>query len=46
MTDIAKLLGSEASTLLDHRCQTIPRDSIYLPGSDFVNSVIIDNDRR
>jgi len=45
MTDIAKLLGSEASTLLDHRCQTIPRDSIYLPGSDFVDRVMIDNNR-
>ena len=45
MTDIAKLLGSEESTLLDHRCQTIPRDSIYLPGSDFVDRVMIDNNR-
>ncbi|MEY1577505.1 class I fructose-bisphosphate aldolase [Providencia manganoxydans] len=45
MTDIAKLLGSEASTLLDHRCQTIPRENIYLPGSDFVDRVMIDNNR-
>lgn len=45
MTDIAKLLGSEASTLLDHRCQTIPRENIYLPGSDFVGRVMIDNNR-
>ncbi|EKT56348.1 class I fructose-bisphosphate aldolase [Providencia sneebia] len=45
MTDIAKLLGSEASTLLDHRCQTIPRENLYLPGSDFVDRVMIDNDR-
>lgn len=45
MTDIAKLLGSEASTLLDHRCQTIPRENIYLPGSDSVDRVMIDNNR-
>ncbi|AFH92156.1 class I fructose-bisphosphate aldolase [Providencia stuartii] len=45
MTDIAKLLGSEASTLLDHRCQTIPRENLYLPGSDFVDRVMIDNNR-
>lgn len=45
MTDITKLLGSEASTLLDHRCQTIPREQIYLPGSDFVDRVMIDNNR-
>lgn len=45
MTDIAKLLGSEASTLLDHRCQTIPRENIYLPGSNFVDRVMIDNNR-
>ena len=42
---IADLLGPDASTLLDHECQTIPRDSLHLPGPDFVSRVWADSDR-
>ncbi|CAQ83850.1 MULTISPECIES: class I fructose-bisphosphate aldolase [Photorhabdus] len=45
MTDIAKLLGKDADSLLQHRCSTIPRENLYLPGSDFVDRVMIDNNR-
>lgn len=45
MTDIAKLLGKEANSLLEHRCTTIPSDQLYLPGADFVDRVMIDNNR-
>jgi hypothetical protein len=34
---IEDLLGSEARPLLEHRCQGIPKDSIHLPGPDFVD---------
>src|ERR1700752_2188780 len=36
---IAELLGSNASELLGHSSQTIPRDQIQLPGPDFVDRV-------
>src|ERR1700752_43765 len=36
---IAELLGSNASELLEHSSQTIPRDQIQLPGPDFVDRV-------
>ncbi|AYA39969.1 class I fructose-bisphosphate aldolase [Xenorhabdus nematophila] len=45
MTDIAKLLGKDAESLLQHQCSTIPRENLYLPGTDFVDRVMIDNNR-
>jgi class I fructose-bisphosphate aldolase len=33
---IASLLGEDAS-LLDHQCRTIPRESLLLPGPDYVD---------
>ncbi len=46
MTDIANWLGGEAESLLTHRCRGIPRDSLYLPGPDFVDRVVTESDRR
>ncbi|WP_312242192.1 class I fructose-bisphosphate aldolase [Pantoea sp.] len=45
MTDIVQLLGQEAESLLQHRCMTIPAESLYLPGADYVERVMSDNNR-
>ena len=45
MTDIAQLLGNDADSLLQHRCTTISSDQLYLPGPDYVDRVMIDNNR-
>ncbi|MDC9581262.1 class I fructose-bisphosphate aldolase [Xenorhabdus sp. PR6a] len=45
MTDIVKLLGKDAERLLQHQCNTIPRENLYLPGTDFVDRVMLDNNR-
>ncbi|MBD2811458.1 class I fructose-bisphosphate aldolase [Xenorhabdus sp. Vera] len=45
MTDIAKLLGKDAESLLQHKCNTIPQENLYLPGTDFVDRVMIENNR-
>ena len=45
MTDIAQLLGKDADGLLQHRCMTIPADQLSLPGSDYVDRVMVDNNR-
>lgn len=45
MTDIAKLLGKEADSLLQHHCSTITADQLHLPGADYVDRVMIDNNR-
>lgn len=43
---IQELLGSEAETLLNHVSKTIPKDSLHLPGSDFVDRVVAQSDRN
>ena len=44
-TYIADILGDEAGYLLDHKCTTIPKENLYLPGPDFVDRVFLDSDR-
>ncbi len=45
MSDIIERLGDSAKSLLDHKCTTIPRDTITLPGPDFIDRVFMDSDR-
>lgn len=42
--NIKELLGSDAS-LLEHKCTTIPKESLHLPGGDFVDRIWKDSDR-
>ncbi|NIP85316.1 MAG: class I fructose-bisphosphate aldolase [Planctomycetales bacterium] len=43
---IADLLGGEATSLLDHRCQGFAKESLRLPSPDFVDQVFLDSDRN
>jgi len=43
---IAELLGPNASQLLDHTSQTIPKEQVQLPGPDFVDRVWGISDRQ
>ncbi|MYJ34654.1 MAG: fructose-bisphosphate aldolase, partial [Acidimicrobiaceae bacterium] len=43
--DIHTLLGDDAESLLDHECKTFERDSLTLPGPDFVDRVLAASDR-
>src|ERR671930_464473 len=45
LSAIEGLLGGEARTLLEHRCQGIPKESLHLPGPDFVDRVHAGSDR-
>ncbi len=42
---IEELLGDEAEDLLQYRCRTIPKESLHLPGPDFVDRVSVASDR-
>jgi len=42
---IEEALGEDAPDLLEHRCQTVPKDQLHLPGGDFVDRVWKDSDR-
>jgi fructose-bisphosphate aldolase, class I len=42
---IKELLGKEDENLLTHKCTTIPKEIIHVPGPDFVDRVWKDSDR-
>ena len=42
---IIKNLGKDADSLLNHKCTTISKDMLHLPGPDFVDRVVADSDR-
>ncbi len=46
MTNIEQLLGQEAASLLQHRCSGIPKESLHLPGPDYVDRVVAMKDRK
>lgn len=45
MTDIDRILGDEAESLLGYRCHGIDREQLHLPGPDYVSRVLADSDR-
>lgn len=44
-TDVVRLLGDEADYLLGYQATAIPRDSLHLPGPDFVDRIWAQSDR-
>ncbi|MCC7071704.1 MAG: class I fructose-bisphosphate aldolase [Deltaproteobacteria bacterium] len=44
LTKITSLLGKDES-LLNHVCKTIPKESLHLPGPDFIDRVVSGSDR-
>jgi class I fructose-bisphosphate aldolase len=46
LREIEQFLGSDAKTLLEHTCKGIPKESLHLPGPDFVDRIFIPSDRK
>jgi len=46
MSNIVQLLADEAEYLLTHRCLGIPKESLHLPGTDYVDRVVSIKDRK
>ncbi len=44
--DIKKHLGAGADKLLNHKCTTIPKERLHLPGSDWVDRIFGISDRN
>lgn len=44
-TQIEKLLGDGAHDLLNHKCQTVTKEQLHLPGPDFIDRVMAHTDR-
>ena len=45
MAKIEEILGGDAKSLLEHECKTISKDSLHLPGPDYVDRVFALSDR-
>ncbi|MDG4596636.1 MAG: class I fructose-bisphosphate aldolase [Candidatus Contendobacter sp.] len=46
MSKTAEILGANADYLMSHVCKTIPKDSLHLPGPDFVDRIFAASDRN
>jgi len=44
--NIENILGKEANYLLDHKCNTVKKEHLHLPGPDFVDRVMTTSDRN
>lgn len=42
---VEQLLGDDATSLLEHECQTVPRSALHLPGPDFIDRIWTGTDR-
>ena len=45
MSDVKSLLGKDAQMLLEHKCVTIAKEDLHLPGPDFIDRIFINSDR-
>ena len=43
---VSELLGADSDLLLNHRCETIPKESLHLPSPDVVNQIFNSSDRN
>ncbi|MCB1075290.1 MAG: class I fructose-bisphosphate aldolase, partial [Simkania sp.] len=43
---IQKILGDQAQHLLNHKCQTISKDQLHIPGPDWVDRIFTQSDRH
>src|SRR6185369_11220768 len=45
MINVEEILGEEGRALLEYQSKTFPKDSLHLPGPDFIDRVWIPSDR-
>lgn len=45
LATIESLLGGDARVLLTHKCKTIEKEKIHIPGPDFVDRIFMQSDR-
>lgn len=44
--NVLQYLGDHAKSLLSHKCTTIPRENLHLPGPDYLDRVFLSTDRN
>jgi class I fructose-bisphosphate aldolase len=43
--EILELLGKDADSLLNHKCETFPKETLHAPSPDFIDKIFIDSNR-
>ena len=43
--NIVKILADDAQELLEHKCETISKEDLHLPGPDFIDRIFNISDR-
>ncbi len=46
MANVLEHLGDKAKALLDHKCSTISKEDLHLPGPDYLDRIFINSDRN
>ncbi|KPK32422.1 MAG: fructose-bisphosphate aldolase [Chlamydiae bacterium SM23_39] len=44
--DVIKLLGKEAKYFLDHKCNTVSKEKLHIPGKDWVDRIFFNSNRN
>jgi class I fructose-bisphosphate aldolase len=44
--EILELLGKDADSLLNHKCETFPKETLHLPSPDFIDKIFINSNRN
>src|SRR5437588_477251 len=45
LSKLESILGTDARSLLQHECKTIPKSQLHLPGPDFITRIFATSDR-
>src|SRR5205809_4413210 len=45
LSKLESILGTDARSLLEHKCETIPKSQLHLPGPDFITRIFATSDR-
>ncbi|MFO8234798.1 MAG: class I fructose-bisphosphate aldolase [Bacteroidales bacterium] len=43
---IIETLGNKADDLLQHKCKTVPKEQLHLPGPDYIERIMFDTNRN
>lgn len=43
---VLELLGDQADDLLNHKCKTVPKEQLHLPGPDFIERIFYHSNRN
>ena len=44
--EILELLGKDADSLLNHKSETFPKETLHLPSPDFIDKIFLDSNRN